>query len=206
MRGRWWLVAGAILGIAIGVGNVAYLAGAASSLSDTAQRIVGSGALTLLHSAARAGAPRRAVEGLLAVLAVLVPGATALLLVVAARSSLRVRQLIGILLVVLGAVAFVYLSYGPALGVALLALAVAGLAVSATGPLVAAPLVAVAALIGTEFLPRIVSDPETLPNVPASTLHHALFGTPGSPLWLKVVLLALAALPFGIAARLVFSS
>lgn len=203
MKGRWWLVVGAVVGIAVGIGNFPYLAGAASSFSDTVQHVVGTGALTLIHSATRAGAPRRAIEGLQVVLAVLVPGATALLLVVAARSSLRVRQVISILLVVLGAVAFVYLPYGPALGVALLALAIAGLAVAATGPLVAAPLVAVAALIGTEFLPRIISDPRTLPNAPVSTLHQALFGTAGSPLWLEVVVLAVAALPFAVAARLV---
>jgi hypothetical protein len=89
------------------------------------------------------------------------------------------------------------------MGVAVLAFAAAGIGVVATGPLVAAPLAALAALIATSFLPRILASHSTLPNVPVTVLHEALFASAGSPLWLRVVVLVLAALPFAVAARLV---
>jgi hypothetical protein len=137
------------------------------------------------------------------VLTVLVPGVTALLLMYAARGTLRLRAVIGVLVVALGIAAFFYLPHGVAAGVAVLAFAAAGIALAATGPLVAAPLAALAALIATSFLPRILASHSTLPNVPVTALHEALFATPGSPLWLRVVVLVLAALPFALAARLV---
>ncbi len=203
MKGRIWLVLGVAAGIAVGVGKLAYFAGAAGSLSDTAQRVVGTAGLTLIHSAASHGAPRRVVEGFTALLAVLVPGVTALLLMFAARGTLHLRAVIGVLLVALGAAAFFYLPHGAATGVALLALVAAGIAVVATGPLVAAPLAALAALIATAFLPRLLASHSTLPNLPVTALHQALFASAGSPLWLRVVVLAVAALPFVFAARLV---
>lgn len=203
VKGRIWLVVGVVAGIAVGVGKLAYFAGAATSLSDTAQRLVGTAGLTLVHSAASHGASRRVVDGVTALLAVLVPGVTALLLIYAARGTLRLRAVIGLLLAALGVAAFFYLPHGTAIGVAALAFAAAGIGVVATGPLVAAPLAALAALIATSFLPRILASHSTLPNVPVTALHEALFASAGSPLWLRTVVLVLAALPFAIAARLV---
>ena len=76
LRGRLWLFVGVALGIALGLGHLAYFHGAAVSLSDTALRIVNTAGLTVVHDAAKHGAPRRAVEGLTAVLAVLLPALT----------------------------------------------------------------------------------------------------------------------------------
>ena len=203
LRGRLWLFVGVALGIALGLGHLAYFHGAAVSLSDTALRVVNTAGLTLVHSATRHGAPRRVVDGLTAVLAVLLPGLTALLLVYAGRSTLRLRAVVAVLLALLGIAAFFYLPGGNATGVAVMALVVAGLLVAATGPLVVAPLVAVATLIGLVFLPRLLASHSTLPNAPVTALHEALFATAGSPLWLRVIVLVLAALPFALAARLI---
>ena len=203
MKGRIWLLLGIAAGIAIGVGKLPYVAGAATSLSDTAQRVVGTAGLSLVHSAARHGASRRVVEGCAAVLAVIVPGVTALLLMFAARATLTLRVVIGLLVAALGVAAFFYLPHGTAAGVAVLAFLAAGVAVAATGLLVAAPLAALAALIATAYLPRLLDSHSTVPNAPVSALHQALFASAGSPLWLRIVVLALAALPFAFAARLV---
>ncbi|MGA3220388.1 MAG: hypothetical protein ABSE77_15130, partial [Acidimicrobiales bacterium] len=203
LRGRLWLFVGVALGVALGLGHLAYFHGAAVSLSDTALRLVNTAGLTVAHDAAKHGAPRRAVEGLTAVLAVLLPGLTAFLLVLAGRSTLRLRAIVAVLLAILGVAAFFYLPGGNATGVAVLALAAAGLAVAATGPLVVAPLVALATLIALAFLPRLLASHSTLPNAPVNALHQALFASAGSPLWLRVIVLALAALPFALAARLV---
>jgi heme/copper-type cytochrome/quinol oxidase subunit 4 len=191
------------LGVALGLGHLAYFHGAAQSLSDTALRLVNTAGLTLAHDAATHGAPRRVVEGFTAVLAVLLPGVTAFLLVFAGRSTLRLRAIVAVLLAVLGIAAFFYLPGGNATGVAVLALAAAGLAVAATGPLVVAPLVALATLIALAFLPRLLASHSTLPNTPVNALHQALFASAGSPLWLRVIVLLLAALPFALAARLI---
>jgi hypothetical protein len=201
MKGRIWLILGVLAGIAIGIGKLAYFAGAATSLSDTAQRVVGGAGLTVIHSAARHGVSRRVVEGLTAVLVVLVPGVTALILVLAARATLWLRVLIGLVLAALGVAAFFYLPHGMAAGVAAMALAAAAIAVVATGPLVAAPLAALAALIATVFLPRVLAASSRLPDAPVSALHQAVFTHAGSPLWLRIVVLVLAALPFALAAR-----
>jgi hypothetical protein len=203
MKGRIWLVAGVAVGIALGIGKLPYFAGAATSLSETALRVVGTGGLTLVHDAARHGASRRVVDGVTAVLSVLVPGVTALLLVYAARTTLHLRTVIAVLVAALGVAAFIYLPHGTALGVAALAFAAAGIAVVATGPLVAAPLTALAALIATAFLPKLLASHSTLPNVPVSTLHEALFASAGSPAWLQVAVLVIAAVPFALAARLI---
>jgi hypothetical protein len=189
--------------VAIEIGKLPYFAGAATSLSDTALRVVGSGGHTLVRDAARHGVSRRVVNGVTAVLSVLVPGLTALLLIYAARTTLHLRSVIAVLVAALGVAAFFYLPHGTAIGVAALAFAAAGIAIAATGPLVAAPLAAVAALIGTAFLPRILASHSTLPNLPVSVLHEAIFATAGSPFWLRVVVLVIAALPFGLAARLI---
>ena len=202
-KGRIWLLVGIAVGVAVGVGKLAYFSGAATSLSDTAERIVGTGGRTLVHAAASHGASLRVIDGVTAVIAVLVPGVTAFLLMFAARGTLRLRAVIGVLVVALGVAAFFYLPHGVAAGVAVLAFAAAGIALAATGPLVAAPLAALAALIATSFLPRILASHSTLPNVPVNALHEVIFATPGSPMWLRVVVLVLAALPFAFAARLV---
>lgn len=205
MKGKVWLILGALGGIAIGLGKLPYLAGAAGSLADTAQRSVGTGGLTLIHDAAAHGAPRRLVDALTAVIGVLVPGLTAMLLVLAARLGLSLRFAISAIFVVLGGVAFVYLPHGKAAGVAVLALAAAGVAAVATGPLVATPLAALAALIATTYLPRLVAGGTKLAVAPTSLLHEALFSGPGTPVWLRVVVLVVAALPFAAAARLVLN-
>jgi len=203
MKGRVWLLAGIAVGVAVGVGKLAYFAGAATSLSDTAQRIVGSGGHTLVRSAVGHGASLRTLNAVTAVVAVLVPGVTALLLIYAARATLHLRAVVALVMAGLGVAAFFYLPHGVAAGAAVLAFVAAGMAVAATGPLVAAPLAALAALIATEFLPRILATHSTLPNVPVAALNQAIFAGAGSPVWLRVVVLVLAALPFGLAARLV---
>lgn len=205
MRGRLWLVLGVALGIAIGIDRLAYFAGAANSLSDTAERLVRSCFFTLIAPAERRHNAGRAIGGVFSFVDLLVPGATALLLVAAARLSLRLRALVGIAVVLLGASSFHYLAAGSATGTLALALAAGALAVFATGPLLAAPLAALAALIGTEFLPRLVSGHRSVPRLSVEALHRALFASPGAPLWLVVVVLVIAIVPFAIAARLVVS-
>jgi hypothetical protein len=202
MKGRPWLLAGLAVGVAIGIGKLPYLSGAASSLSDTSQRLVGSGGLDLVHWLAKHGAPRRVVEGLAAFVSILVPGVTALLLVLAARFTLRLRALIGLLVALLGAAAYHYLGVGIATGTLALALLLAGLvAVAATGPIVVLPLAALAALIGTEYLPRLVTGARSVPRSAVVTLHEAINSHPGAPLWLSVIALVVAAVPLAVAAR-----
>jgi hypothetical protein len=206
MKGRMWLIIGAAAGIALAVARVPYFAGAARSLADSIQQLVGAAGHKVITSAASHGAPRRAVQAVSAVLAVVVPGVTALLLVIAARGTLRLRAVIAVLLVALGGAAYAYQPRGVASGALLLAIAVAGAAVAATGPLVAAPLCALGSLIGAEFLPRLLARHSTLPNAPVEALHQAIFNTAGAPLVLRVTVLILAALPFAAAARLVLSN
>jgi hypothetical protein len=203
VKGKIWLILGAIAGIAIGVGKLPYLAGAAGSLSDTSLRVVGTAELSIIHSAAHHGASTRVVEGLAAVLGVLIPGLTAVILIYVARGTLRLRWLISLVMVGLGIASFAYLPHGLASGVAVLAFIAAGIAIVATGPLVAAPLSALAGLIGAVFLPKLLATHSTLPNAPVMELHKALFDSVGSPLWLRIVVLAVAAAPFAWAARLV---
>jgi hypothetical protein len=137
------------------------------------------------------------------VLAALLPGITALLLVVAARGSLRLRTLIALLIVALGAASYVYQPHGTATGVLLLALAVAGLAVVLTGPLVAAPLTALAGLIAGEFLPALLRSRQVVTQRSVNDLHVAIFNHPGTPTVLQLVVLVIAAIPFAFALRLV---
>lgn len=201
MKGRLWVMLGIALGIAVGIGKVPYLAGAAKSYADTAEHLVGTGARSLIHAAAARGAPRRVVEGAGAVVGVVVPGLSALLLVAAARATLFVRRVIAVLLGAVGVAGFFYLPAGHAIGVGVLALAAAGLAVAASGPLVAAPLAGLAALIAVAYLPQLIGQAKQLADMPVSSLHHALFATAGTPLWLQALLLIVAAVPFAIAAR-----
>jgi hypothetical protein len=198
------MVVGVVAGLALALGEVPYLAGAARSLADTAQRLVGTGGHRLVTSAARRGAPHTAVLIVTALLGVALPGVTALILVVAARGTLRLRALIALALVALGAATFAYQGHGVASGALVLALAVAGIAVAATGPLIVAPLSALAGLLCGETLPRILSRHSTLPDAPVAAIHAALYHSATSPGWLRVVVLIVAAVPFFFAARLAF--
>lgn len=198
-----WLVAGAVVGVGIAIGDVAYLAGAARSLADDAQRLVGTGGSQLVASVASHGAPKRVVLGFAAVIGVLLPGVTALLLVIAARGTLRVRAVIAVLIAALGIASFAYQPHGVAFGAVGLALAVAAVAVALTGPLVTAPLCALAGLIGGEYLPRLVSTHPAVAGAAISDLHQALTGVAGTPLWVRLVLLMVAVVPFAVAARLI---
>jgi len=201
VKGRIWLIVGVVVGVAMGIGKFPYFSGAAASLSGTALRVVGTIGETLVHDTARYGAPRRVVEGFQALVAVLAPGVTALLLVYAARGTLRLRGVVAVLIAALGIGAFFYLSGGSAIGVLVLALVAAALVMAATGPLVATPLAALAGLIGAVFLPRLLDGHSTLPSGPVEVLHEALFATPGMPLWLRVVVLVVAIVPFAVAVR-----
>ena len=139
--------------------------------------------------------PERAVEGLSAFLAVLLPGVTALLLVIAARATHRVAAAVALLVAVLGVASYFYHSHGVATGALVLALAVAGAAIALSGPLVIAPLGALAGLIGTELLPRLVRGGNTVPAATVRTLYQAIAGHPGSPEWFRVLVLIVAAAP-----------
>lgn len=201
--GRVWLIAGALLGVAVSAGHFPYLAGAGRTLADTAVQLVGSGADRMIRAAAATGAPRRVTLGLGAVAAALLPGVTALLLIVAARGSLRLRALVGLLILALSATSYLYHPGGTATGVMLLTLAVAGLAVALTGPLVAAPLAALAGLIAGQFLPALFRAGSTATQGIVDDLHEALFNHSGAPLGLRVIVLAIATIPFAFATRLI---
>lgn len=203
MRGRLWLVVGVLLGIAVAAGRVPYLAGAGRSLAASAEHLVLSGADRLVHAAATHGAPQRVVLGFGGLLTILVPGVTALLLIVAARASLRLRAVIALLITAVGAASFVYQPHGEATGVLLLALALAGLAVTLTGPLVAAPLAMAAGLVAAEFLPTLFGHQSAITRSAVEALHTALWGSPGDPAGLRVVLLVVALAPMLYAARLI---
>lgn len=203
MRGRVWLLIGAVVGVAVAAGHLPYLAGAGRTLASTAEHLVLSGANRIISGAASAGAPKRVVLGLGGVIAVILPGTTALLLVVAARATLRLRAVIAVLIVALGAASYVYHSQGHATGVLLLALAVGALAVVVTGPLVAAPLTLGAGLIGGEYLPTLVNNRLAASTSSVNAVHMAIYNKPGTPAALEVALLIVAILPFAWAAKLV---
>ena len=203
MRGRVWLVVGVIVGIAVAAGRLPYLAGAGRSLAATAERLVLSAANRFVNAAATHGAPKRVVLGIGGVLAVVVPGITALLLILAAEVSLRIRTLISLLIVAVGAASYAYQPHGQAGGVLLLALAVAGLAVALTGPVVAFPLAILAGLIGASFLPTLFAKHFQATQSGVNALHIAIYGRPGQPLALQVALLIVALLPLAWAAKLV---
>jgi hypothetical protein len=203
VKGRVWLVFGVIAGIAVAAGRLPYLAGAGRSLAATSERLVLSAANRIISGAADHGAPKRVVLGIGGVLAVIVPGVTALLLIEAARVSLRIRTLISVLLVAVGACSFVYQPHGQAGGVLVLALLVAGLAVALTGPLVAFPLALLAGLIGASFVPTLFARRFAATQSGVNALHVAIYNRPGHPLALQVVLLVVALLPMAWAAKLV---
>jgi len=203
MRGRGWLLGGIALGVAVGVGEVPFLAGAGRSLAETMERLVNSGGNRIIHAAATHGASQRVVEGFTALFAVLLPGVTALLLVVAARATLRLRAVVGLLLVAAAATGYAYHGRGVASGSLLLALAVAGAAVALSGPLMVAPLGALAGLIATGTLPHLATAPgSSEPTTTVSSLHDALTGAPGAPTWLRALVVVIAAVPFAAGAFL----
>ncbi len=202
MRGRFWFLAGAAAGVALGLGHAPYLAGAAASLAESAERVVGSAGSAIVRAVAHQGAPRRAVQGVFGLLTVLVPGVTALLLVLAAAAASRLRLVIGLLVVAVGVAAFGYLPHGVASGTLVFALGAGALAVFAVGPVFVMPLAAVAGLIGTEFLPRLVAAGPSAAHGAVVEVHRALFARPGAPLTLELALLVLAAVPFALAVRL----
>lgn len=206
MKGRVWLVIGVIAGIAVAAGRLPYLAGAGRSLAATAERLVLSAANRIVAAAATQGAPKRVVLGFGGVMAVLVPGVAALLLIIAARVSLRLRSIIAVLIVAVGAASFVYQPHGQASGVLVLALFVAGLAVALTGPVVALPLALVAGLIGASYLPTLFSKHFAATQSSVNAIHTAIYNRPGQPLALQVILLLVALVPFAWAAKLVASS
>ncbi|MHB1535681.1 MAG: hypothetical protein ACYC1D_13960 [Acidimicrobiales bacterium] len=197
------MVAGIAVGVAIAIGDVAFLAGAARSLADTAERVVASAGQRVIRSVATRGAPERTVLGLSALAALVVPGVTALLLILAARGTLRLRALVGMLLVAIGGASYAYHPRGIATGTLALAVAVGAAAVALTGPLVVAPLAGLAGLIGATYLPRLLAPGASVPTATVATLHTALYGHPGAPLALRVLVLVVAAVPFAVAARLV---
>jgi hypothetical protein len=205
MSGRVWFILGAAVGVAMAVLRVGSLAGPARSLANGAEHVVGTGGHKLLASAAGHGAPPRAVQAVTALLVVLVPGVTALLLVAAARTALRVRGLIAVLLVGLGVAAYAYQPGSTASEALVVAVVLAVVAIVAAGPLVAAPLCALAGLIGAEFLPRLLADRGALSNTAAGALHHALYNGSGSSAALQAGVLLLAAVPFVLVARLILS-
>jgi hypothetical protein len=206
VKGRIWLWGGAALGVAVALGRVPYLAGAARSLAFTAERLVLSGAHRVVAEVAKSGAPQRVVVGLGGVVAAAAPGLAALALVAAAVGSLRLRAVIAVLLAGLGAASYAYLPHGDATGVLLLVMALAGLAVALTGPLVAAPLAMAAGLLGAEFLPALVASHTGLGQGSVNAVHLAIYNRPGTPLVLQVGLLLLALAPFAIAGRLLIRS
>lgn len=204
MRGRIWLIIGAIVGVAMALGHVPYFAGAARAMADTALRLVGGGGNDVIRWASATGAPQRVVLGLGALIAVLAPGLTAWLLVGAARGTLRLRAVAAVVLAVLGVTAYFYHPKGVATGSLVLAFALAGLAIVATGPLVAAPLTALAGLIGGTYLPALWHHRATAERSATEAMHQAIFARPGDPLLLRVVLLVVAAVPFLLGLRAVF--
>lgn len=204
MKGRLWLIIGVVVGVAVAWGGLPYLAGAGHTLVQTSERLVQSGGNRLSSGVAQTGAPLRLVSGIEAVLAILVPGVAALLLIVAAKTTLRLRAVIALVISALGALSFFYHPHGKAVGVLVLALAIGGLAVVLTGPLVATPLAFGAGLIGATFLPGVVQHHDTVTQNSVRALHLALFNSVGNPAWLQVILLIVAAAPFVYALRLVF--
>jgi hypothetical protein len=205
MRGRVWLVLGAAAGVAMAVLHVGSVADPARSLANSAQQVVGTGGHKLLTSAAGHGAPRRAVQAVAALLVVLVPGVTALLLVAAARSALRLRGLIAVLLVGLGVAAYAYQPGRTAWEALVVAVVLAAVAILASGPLVAAPLCTLAGLIAAEFVSRLLANRAALSHQAAAAVHQAMYHTGGSSLGLQAGVLVLAAVPLVVTARLILS-
>ena len=200
MAGRRWLLIGAVLGVAVALGHVPFVAGGARALADTALQLVGSGGKHLISGVAHTGAPRRVVLGFAALVGVLAPGVTALLLVFGARGTLRLRAVVALLIAVLGASSFVYQPHGVAIRAVVVGLMVAGVAVAATGPFVVAPLAGLAGLIGGTYVPHLLAHQDAVDG-PVRAMHTALYAHPGDPSALRVGLVVIALVPFLLALR-----
>jgi hypothetical protein len=124
-------------------------------------------------------------------------------MVAAAKGTMRLRAMVGMLIVALGAASFVYQPHGHAAGVLFLALAIAALAVALTGPVVAAPLCAGAGLIGASYLPGLLTRSRLVTQAAVNDLHLAIYNHPGTPTALQLGVLVLAAVPFAFAARMI---
>ena len=194
------MLVGAAVGVAIALGHVPYFAGAARTLADTALNLVSSGGTRLVRGVASSGASERVVWGVEAAVAVLAPGVTALLLILGARGTLRLRAVAALLIAILGVASFFYHPAGIAAGTVVLALAVAAIAVLASGPLVAAPLAALAGLIGTAFVERLIRN-RGVAREAVETMHRAINGHPGDPVALRIGMILLALVPLAFALR-----
>jgi hypothetical protein len=193
---------GVLLGIGVAAGRVPYLAGAGRSFASSAEHLVLSAMRWLETEAASRGAPQRVVLGFGGLVAVLAPGLTTLLFVIAARATLRLRAVVALLISAVGAASYVYQPHGDATGVLLLALALAAIAVTLSGPLVVAPLCFGAGLIGASFVPTLFDHRAQVTRSAVEALHTAVWGGPGDPLGLQLVLLVVALIPMAYAVKL----
>lgn len=193
---------GAIVGVAVALGRVPYLAGAGRSLAAAAEHVVLSAMQWLEKGAANRGAPQRVVLGVGGLLTVLVPGVTALLFVLAARATLRLRAVVAVVITAVGAASYVYEPHGNATGVLFLALALAGAAVTLSGPFVVAPLCLGAGLIAASFVPTLFDHRPEATRSAVEALHEAIWGAPGDPVGLQVALLVVALVPMAYAVKL----
>jgi hypothetical protein len=73
---------------------------------------------------------------------------------------------------------------------------------AAPGPLVAAPLAALAGLIGAAYLPRLIAHAR-IERGAIEAMHQAIYGRPGDPLVVRIILVVVAVVPFALALRYV---
>lgn len=192
---------GVLAGVLLAVFSVPYLAGAARTWSESAVRVVQEGGDRLVSNVAKEGASERVVLGLAAAISVMVPGITAWLLILAGKGAMRLRGIAAVLTAVVGVVAFFYHPTGVALGALILGLVLAGLVIAGTGPLVVVPLAALAAVVATVYLPRLIWTNYAIEARASRNLHMALMGSFHNTWEMRWLLLVLAAVPFLLAAR-----
>lgn len=197
------MLIGAGVGVAVALADVPFLAGAGHTLADTALSLVRGGGHRVVQGLSATGAGASIVLGVEAALAVLAPGITALLLVLAARGTLRLRAVAAVVVAVLGVASFFYHPAGVAAGTVTLALVIAAICVLATGPLVAGPLAGLAGLIGGTYLPRLWHR-NGVGHSAIDAMHRAITGAPGAPVALRIGMLLLAMVPFAFALRYLF--
>ena len=164
MKGRIWLIVGVVVGVAIGIGKLPYFDGAATSLCDTA---LASRRHRGLDAHPRRCQPRRATPSHRRARGGTCdsrPGCDGTSTHRRRGATLRLREVIAVLLAALGIASFFYLPGGTAVGVALFALLAAGLVVAVTGPIVVAPLAALASLIATVFLAEAGTNRQLAPD------------------------------------------
>ncbi len=202
MKGRVWIIGGAVVGLVVALTHLQFVYGATVSLTNAAQSIVGSVANKIVSASAQNGAPKRVVQAISVLVALAIPGFTALFLIFVAKSAARVRVLLGAVLAVFGVLAYAYEPKGIASGALVLGLGVAAVAIGATGPFLVAPLSAMAGLIAGSFLPNVLSSSGALPNAPVETFNQAVFGSTGAPIVLRVALMIVCCTPFAYAAKM----